>query len=44
LIHFLFGVDVDGTIFGAMVGFVAMVHVVQRSWCAWASASLPTAV
>jgi hypothetical protein len=28
LIHFLFSVDVNGAIFSAMVGFIAMVHAV----------------
>jgi hypothetical protein len=41
LVYFPFGVDVDGAIFGAMVGFVAMVHAEQRSRCLLASASPP---
>jgi hypothetical protein len=28
LVHFPFGVDVDGAVFGAMIGFVAMIHAV----------------
>jgi hypothetical protein len=31
LVHFPFGVDVDGAIFGFVVDFIAMVHVVQGS-------------
>jgi hypothetical protein len=41
LVHFPFGVDVDG---GAMVGFVIVIHAVQRSRCVWASASPLAAV
>jgi hypothetical protein len=44
LVHFLFGVDVDGAIFGFVVGFVAMVHVVEGSWCIQASAAPMTSV
>jgi uncharacterized membrane protein required for colicin V production len=44
LVHFLLGVYVDGAIFGAMVGFTAMVHAEQRSRCVWASASPPAMV
>jgi hypothetical protein len=28
LVHFLLGVDVDGVVFGAVVGFITMVHAV----------------
>jgi hypothetical protein len=42
LVQFRFGVNVDGAIFGFVVGFVAMVHVVEGSWCIWASTA-PTA-
>jgi hypothetical protein len=33
LVHFPFGADVDGAIFGFVVNFIAMVHAVQGSWC-----------
>jgi membrane associated rhomboid family serine protease len=42
LVHFRFGVDVDGAIFGFVISFIAMVYAVQGSWCIWASA-MPTA-
>jgi hypothetical protein len=38
LVHFLFGVDVDGSIFGFVIGVVAMVHEVLGSYCIRASA------
>jgi hypothetical protein len=39
LLHFLFGLKIDGAIFCAMVGVAAMVHVVWRFHCVWASAA-----
>jgi hypothetical protein len=39
LVHLPLGVDVDRAVFGAMVGFIAMVHIVQGSQCLWALAS-----
>jgi hypothetical protein len=39
LVHFPFGVDVDGAIFGFVVSFVAMVHAVHGSWCIQALAT-----
>jgi hypothetical protein len=39
LLHFLFCLKIDGTIFCVMVGFVAMVHAVWRFHCVWASAA-----
>jgi hypothetical protein len=42
LVQFQFGVNVDRAIFGFVVGFVAMVHAVEGSWCIRASTA-PTA-
>jgi hypothetical protein len=39
LLHFIFGLKIDGTIFCAMVGFTAMVHVVWRFHCVLAPAA-----
>jgi hypothetical protein len=44
LVHFALDVDVDRAIFGAMVGFIVVVHVVQGSWCVWSSASPATSI
>jgi hypothetical protein len=44
LVHLALGVDVDRAVFGAMVGFIAIVHEVQGSRCVWASASPTTSV
>jgi hypothetical protein len=44
LVHFVLGVDVDRAVFGAMVGFIAVVHAVQRSWHVWSSTSPTTSV
>jgi uncharacterized membrane protein required for colicin V production len=35
LLHFLFGLKVDGAIFCAMIGVAAMVHTVWRFHCVW---------
>jgi hypothetical protein len=37
LLHFLFRFKIDGAIFYAMVGFIAMVHAVWRFHCVLAS-------
>jgi hypothetical protein len=37
LLHFLFHLKIDGAIFCAMVGFIAMVHAIWRFHCVWAS-------
>jgi hypothetical protein len=44
LLHFLFRLKVDGTIFGAMVSFTATVHAVWRFHCVWASVVPPAIV
>jgi hypothetical protein len=44
LVHFALSVNVDRSVFGAMVGFIAVVHVVQRSWRVWSLASPMTSV
>jgi hypothetical protein len=44
LVHFVLGVDVDRAVFGAMIGFTAMVYAVQRSCRVWSSASPATFV
>jgi hypothetical protein len=44
LVHLLLGVDVDRVVFGAMVGFIAIVYAIQRSQRVWASASSTTSV
>jgi hypothetical protein len=44
LVHLPLCVDVDRAVFGAMVDFIAMVHVVQGSRRVWASASAMTSV
>jgi uncharacterized membrane protein required for colicin V production len=41
LLHFLFGLKVDGAIFCAMVGVAAMVHTIWRFHCVLASAAPP---
>jgi hypothetical protein len=37
LLNFLFHLKIDGAIFCAMVGFIAMVHAIWRFHCVWAS-------
>jgi uncharacterized membrane protein required for colicin V production len=44
LLHFLFGLKIDGAIFCAMVGFAVMVHAVWRFHCVWPSIAPPATV
>jgi hypothetical protein len=44
LLHFLFALKVDGTIFCSMIGVTAMVHAVWGFYCVWASTTPPATV
>jgi hypothetical protein len=44
LLHFLFRLKIDATIFCAVVDFIAMVPAVWRFQCVWASAVSPATV
>jgi hypothetical protein len=44
LIHFPFGIEVDGAIFGVVVGFPAVTHAIWRFHCVRASFVAPATV
>jgi uncharacterized membrane protein required for colicin V production len=44
LLHFLFGLKIDGAIFYVMVDFTTMVHAVWRFHYVWALATPPATV